>query len=584
LPLIPARLDPRIAEALRSQKRLLVAGLVCSAGAAALTGATVHLIGRTVQAVQDRDQAGLTALAAIVVGVFFLRYLLMRGQMLLLSQAANRLTASLRVRLFQKLQRLPVSYFGEKRAGGIQSVLTNDVNVFQSAITGIRDAVDGPLKILVGTVAVFVIQWQLALVSVALFPVMAWVIQRNAKKMKAAQAEAQQDLADLAATTQEQIQGMRLVKAFGAESRVLSAVQELTERSFGSQMKAARRTATLKPLVEFIGAVALAATLVVCGLLVARDMLTVPNLVAFMYALDLINQGFRSVGAISQTFAQVRAAADRIHGEVLDAPETIEDSPQARRLPSVSGRIEFRNVSFAYPDGTQALRNVSFTIEPGTSLALVGPSGAGKSTIADLLLRFYDPTEGQVLFDGVDVRELDGTWYRHQIGVVPQQTFLFAGTISDNLRLGAPEATDDELREAARAANALKFVEETPNGFETVLGERGVRLSGGEGQRLAIARALARNPRVLLLDEATSNLDAVSEQVVTEALESAMRSRTTLFIAHRLTTAARADRILVLRRGEVLETGTHADLMRQEGAYAGMYRAFVSGVLDDSVD
>ena len=240
-------------------------------------------------------------------------------------------------------------------------------------------------------------------------------------------------------------------------------------------------------------------------------------------------------------------------------------------------------MSFTYPDGTVALKSVSFDIEPGTSLALVGPSGAGKSTIADLLLRFYDPTEGRILFDGVDIRELKGQWYRAQIGVVPQQTFLFAGTIAENLRLGDPGASHEQIVKSAVAAHADVFIEQTPEKYETVLGERGVRLSGGEGQRIAIARALVRNPKVLLLDEATSNLDAQSERVVTAALEEIMQSRTTLFIAHRLTTAARATRIVVLRRGEVLETGSHDDLMEKGGAYASMFHAFTSGVLSDDL-
>ncbi|MBS1709443.1 MAG: ATP-binding cassette domain-containing protein, partial [Armatimonadetes bacterium] len=238
---------------------------------------------------------------------------------------------------------------------------------------------------------------------------------------------------------------------------------------------------------------------------------------------------------------------------------------------------------FCYPDGTKALDRVNFTIEPGTSLALVGPSGAGKSTVADLLLRFYDPTEGQILLDGQDIRTLKGAWYRGLIGVVPQQTFLFAGTVAENLRLGAPEADEKALASAVKAAHAESFVDLDHGGLDGNLGERGVGVSGGEGQRLAIARALVRDPQILLLDEATSNLDAHSEKAVTTALDEAMQSRTTLFIAHRLTTAARADKIVVLRRGQVLETGTHEELMRADGAYAGMFRAFTSGLVGEDL-
>jgi ABC-type multidrug transport system fused ATPase/permease subunit len=226
---------------------------------------------------------------------------------------------------------------------------------------------------------------------------------------------------------------------------------------------------------------------------------------------------------------------------------------------------------------------VSFALESGTSLALVGPSGAGKSTIADLLLRFYDPTEGHITFDGTDIRDLDKSWLRKRIGVVPQQTFLFAGPISENIRMGNPQATDNEVEEAARAAHADVFVENLPEKYNAVIGEQGAGLSGGERQRVAIARALVRKPTLLLLDEATSALDASSERAVTEALDEIMRQRTTLFIAHRLTTAARADRILYLRRGEVVEQGPHKDLMEKDGEYAALFRVFSNGVLDDGL-
>lgn len=575
--------DERVWASILSQRRSIVKGLLCSGGSAALLGLTTWLINRTLYAVENKQEALLSSMALAVIGVYSVRYFLTRGQMFYLSRAANRLTADLRQQLFAKLQRLPVSYFNEKRAGAIQSVLTNDVSVYQSAVTSVRDAIDGPIKIVAGLAGIVIIQPVLSLSSLAVVPFMVYFIQRNARKMRGAQAQVQSDLSDLSAVTQEQLQGARIVKAFAAEQTVSQRYDQLVERSYESQMNAARRIASLKPMVELIGAVALAVTVFVCGQLVSRNQLTVHQLGSFIYALDVINQGFKSVGSLKQTMAQVRAAADRIHGEILDVPETMADKDGAVSLETVEGRVEFRNVSFAYPDGTRALDNVSFTIEPGTSLALVGPSGAGKSTIADLLLRFYDPTEGTVLFDGHDVRTLQTQWYRSQFGVVPQQTFLFAGTVADNLRLGAPDATEEQVRSATRQAHVDAFLDATPNGLETVLGERGVRLSGGEGQRLAIARALVRDPKVLLLDEATSNLDSVSEKAVTEALTEVMHTRTALFIAHRLSTAARADKILVLRKGQVVESGTHAELMAGGGLYASMVNAFAAGGFDDNV-
>jgi len=569
------RIDPRIATALSSQRRLVVAGLACSGGAALLLGATAKLIQATINAIEDKDLRTLTLASAGVVAIYVARYFLVRGQGLLLGEAAQRLTADLRTKLFRKLQRLPLTYFGERRSGAIQSVLTNDVTVFQSATSSIRDMIDGPLKICAGIAAAFWMQWQLALVSLAFFPLMNAVIQRNSKRMKSAQAVAQNDLANLNGITQEQIAGVRVVRAFGAEDKAAEVVEDAVEKTFQSQMGTTRRIATLKPLVELMGAAVLGATVLLCGYLAQRGQLRVSDLAAFVYSLDIVNQGFRSVGSLRQTWAQVEAAADRIHSEVLDLPDGLELAAGGDRPQDARGEIEFKNVTFRYPDGTLALDDVSFVLPPGTSLAVVGPSGAGKSTLVDVLLRFHEPESGEILYDGRKVRELDLDWYRSQFGVVPQRTFLFAGTIAENIRLGKPEATQEDLTEAAVLAHADGFIRGTSSGYETELGELGTKVSGGEGQRLAIARALVRRPKVLVLDEATSNLDATSERTVTEAFDDSSRGRTTLVVAHRLTTAARLDSILVLAEGGVVDQGSHEELLRRGGLYASMYQAFL---------
>ncbi|MBL8059123.1 MAG: ABC transporter ATP-binding protein [Chthonomonas sp.] len=663
MPRLIFRFDPRLANALRSQRKNIVKGLVCVALGALLTAATIPLTELAIRSINDaaptrvdlseavpyesqlasklgltkeqvreglqkhpvdprlslppasvlalewnKDEAevqaaieslkqvpttptghreealqrlGWTCLA--VVALFVLKYGFTRGQSFYLSRAAARLAADLRVQLYSKLQRLPVRYFSQRRSGAIQSVLTNDVNVYQTAVSLIRDSIDGPFKAVAALATIFVIKWQLAVVALLFVPVMAAFVQRNGRKMKQDQALVQDDLATLAGTTSEALGGVRVVKAFAAEDRMSTIYSALVERTFASQMRAARRFAQLKPMVELIGAVSLATILFLCGYMAYWGMLQISQIVALTFALDVINQGAKAMSNVNSTYNQVQAAAARIYSEILDIPEETEvfDGTQ---LPSVAGRIEFRNVSFAYDDGVTVLDRVSFVIEPGSSLALVGPSGAGKSTIADLLLRFYDPTEGQVLLDGVDIRELDLRWYRSQFGVVPQQTFLFAGSIADNIRLGAPNADESEMATAAELAHAKGFIEATPNGFETQLGERGAKVSGGEGQRLAIARAIIRKPKVLLLDEATSNLDADSEKAVTEALDEVMRGRTTLFIAHRLTTAMRADAILVMRRGEVVESGTPTDLIQKDGVFAAMWRSFNSGLTEGGID
>ncbi len=519
----------------------------------------------------------------LVVFLFGFKYWFTRGQSYYLSKAAARLASNLRIKLYAKLQRLPVSYFGQKRAGSIQSVLTNDVGVYQTAVTIIRDSIDGPLKAIGALSYIFWTQWQLGLVTLLFLPPMAIAIQRNARKMKEAQRRVQSDLANLNAMTLESLQGTRVVKAFAAEEKMEAEYSGLVESTFNSQMRATRRNASLRPLVELIGAVALAAFLYVSGILAFHGVLQVADLFAMVYSLDVINQGSRNIASVNNTYAQVQAASERIYAEVLDVPEEHFESVGKQTLANPTGQIEFRNVSFAYPDGTKALNDVSFVLDTGTSLALVGPSGAGKSTIADLLLRFYDPTEGVITFDGVDIRDLDTPWLRKQIGVVPQQTFLFAGSIAENIRLGNAEASLSEIEEAGKGAHVDAFVSRLPERYDSHIGEGGSGISGGEKQRVAIARALVRKPTLLLLDEATSALDATSEKVVTEALEEVMKQRTTLFIAHRLTTAARADRILYLRRGEVVEQGAHRELMDKNGEYAALFRVFSNGVLDNGL-
>lgn len=519
----------------------------------------------------------------VIIAVYVLRYWFVRGVTYYLSKAANRLASDFRVKLFRKLQALPISYFNEKRAGAIQSVLTNDVNVFQNAVGIIRDSLEGPVKMVGAAIAILYLQWQLFAITLLVFPLMLFVIQRNARKMKKAQTVVQENLADVLATTNESLQGTRIIRSFSAEEAMADRYQGLVEKSFASQMRAVGFIARLRPVVELIGAGGLAAVLFLCGVLASRGGLLVADIAATLLLLDIINQGFRNLASVNNTYAQVQAATNRIYSEILDVPEEHVEARGERTLAKPIGQIEFRNVSFTYPDGTEALDNVSFTIEPGSSLALVGPSGSGKSTIADLMLRFYDPTAGQIFFDGIDIRDLDVGWLRNQIGVVPQQTFLFAGTIAENILMGNPMATPEEVKEAAIAAHADEFVSEISTGYGTLIHERGVRLSGGQMQRVAIARALVRKPTLLLLDEATSALDANAEQVVQKALNEIMEQRTTLFIAHRLTTAARADCIVMLSHGKIIEQGSHKELLAANGAYAGMFRAFNSGVLDETL-
>ncbi len=579
------RLDARFVRRLLAQKRALAVGLLCSGMASILellgTVAILKMVG---DALEAKDSSRLAQLCIGVIVVFLFKYFFTFGQVYYLSKAAQRITATIRRDLFEKLHSLPIAYFNEKRVGSLQSVLTNDVTVIQNAVPSIRDAVDAPVKVVLGTASLFFLSWKLALLSMVALPPVAILIQYNARKVRSAQTKVQEDLSEMQHVMQESLQAVRVVKAFNAEEREAERFGKRVENTFRSGVKLVRQMAVLKPRIELIGAVALSLVCWVGGLLVVEKQMTIPALLAFGFALDKIVNGAKGLGAITQTVNQVSAATSRMYSQVFDVHPDIQNVPGAKRLETPEGRIEYKNVSFRYPDGTIALQNVSFVLEPGESAALVGRSGAGKSTIADLLLRFYDPTEGEILFDGVNIKELDVHWYRRQIGLVPQQTLLFAASIHDNIAFGKTDATDADVKRAACLAHADEFIERMPDGMNAMIGEKGTRLSGGEAQRIAIARALIVQPTVLLLDEATSSLDAVSERRVQEALDEVMENRTTLIIAHRLSTAARTDKVVMLSHGRITEIGSHSELMKANGSYAAMYRAFSAGLIDETID
>jgi subfamily B ATP-binding cassette protein MsbA len=577
------RFDPRFVGQLRRLRKGLLLGLLCAFVVALLDLAPVAFIKWAVDALAVANAYQVGMMSTFIIAIYGVKYWFTRGQTYFLSDVAQRVTANLREELFDKLQSLPIAYFNAKRTGAIQSVITNDVNMIQSGVPLVRDAISAPIKALGGLVLLFVLNWQLALVALVFLPPIALLITKTSRRVRRDQTTVQESLSDMGALMQESLAAVRVVKAFSAEERQSERFRKSVENTYSTNMKVVGRVAALKPLIELIGACGIALIMFLGAKLVKLGQMTPGDLFGFVYLLDQIKSGATGIGNMSNIYSQVLAATDHIYKEVLDVESNLVDDEDARTLEGVQGRIEFNRVDFTYPDGTPALHEVSFTVEPGTSVALVGRSGAGKSTIADLLLRFYDPTAGEVTLDGVDLRRLSSVWLRKQIGVVPQQTLLFAATVRENIAFGNPDISDEEIKAAACSAHAHEFIQAMPDAYDTVLGERGVRLSGGEMQRIAIARALAVNPHIMLLDEATSSLDAQSEQIVQEALDAVMRQRTSLVIAHRLTTAARCDQIIVLHQGRIVEKGSHAELMAANGTYAGMYRAFNAGLFDGSI-
>lgn len=551
----------------------LLLALLCSAAVTGITFLIAYMLELTINAMNRGQAQQLNLVCLTVIGIFGLKWFFTYGQVYYLSLAAQRLIAELRQEIFAHLQRLPFSFFNRRRVGMIQSVITNDVPLLQNAVVLVRDSLDAPLRIVGGVIYVFYLNWRLALLSCICLPLMALVIHRIGQQIRRLTHLTQLSLADVTAVVEEAIAGMRVIKTFAMEDQEISRFAERNRRVLQTALKGERRRARLRPTVELIGAVGIAAVLWFGGHEVAMGHMKAGALFSFLFILHQIAQAANGLGAIHVTRQQVLAAAERIFQEVLSIRPETHDSKAGIELPPLRGQIEFRNVTFRYPEGEWSLKNVSFTIQPGTVVAIVGQSGAGKSTLADLLLRFYDPQEGQILIDGYDLRSVNLESLRKQIGVVPQQTVLFIGSVRENIAYGLPCATDQMVEESARAAHAEEFILQLPNGYHTLIGDKGVRLSGGESQRIAIARALLKKPRILILDEATSALDPLSERMIQQTIQEGKGHRTTLVIAHRLSTVQVADRVLVLHKGRLVEEGSHEELLARNGYYARLYKA-----------
>ncbi len=556
------------------QWKPLVVALLCSAGVTAITGLTAYLLEQVIRSMDMRDSAMLNRVSLTVIGVFALKWFFSYGQVYYLALAGQRMMARLREDIFAHLQRLPLSFFQSRQIGSIQSILTNDVPLVQNAVLLVRDVLDAPLRILAFTAYLFYLNWRLALLALLFLPLIATLIRRLGRQIHRITHQTQGALAEISALVQETLAGVRVIKAFATEDRQIEQFVRQNRQVLNHSLRGERRRARLRPTVEFIGAVSIALVLWFGGQQVATGRMNTGQLLSFLFLLHQIAQAASGVGAIQFTRKQVRAAAERIFREVLDVEPEVYDPPNAITLPPVQGAIRYENVWFRYPSSEQyALKGVSFEIQPGEVVALVGHSGAGKSTLVDLLLRFHTPNQGHILIDNHDIQQVRLESLRSQIGVVPQQTMLFVGTIAENIAYSQPDAPMEAIEQAARQAHAHEFIEQLPNGYHTLIGDKGVRLSGGESQRIAIARALLRNPRILIFDEATASLDPISEQMIRRVIEEGRGTRTTLIIAHRWSTVQIADRILVLHQGRLVEQGTHAELVQKDGYYAQLYRA-----------
>ena len=547
----------------------LALAALCMIVAAASTALTAQVIEPALDEVfiaRDRDMLVWIPLAAL--GIAVARGLANYGQAVLMSWVGQRIIADLQIKVFAHLMGLELAFFHDTASGKLISRLTNDVNAMRNAVSNsltsmVRDAFT--LLFLAGVMIEK--DWKLSLIACVLFPVAAYPIVRIGRRMRKVSKQAFAELGVYTARLNEAFQSTRHVKAYGREDFEAARTAKLTESVFRLIFKALRVRAGSSPIMEMLGALFIAAIIGYGGLQVIDGTLTAGAFFAFMAAVLLAYQPLKSIATLNMNLQEGLAAAERVF-DLIDTEATIKNRPGAQKLPQRGGAITLRDVSFSYGPGNGALHQMSLDVPAGRTVALVGASGAGKSTVLNLIPRFYDVDEGAVLVGGTDVRDVTLESLRAQIALVSQEAVLFDDTVRANIAYGRLEASTAEIEAAARAADAHDFIGQLPQGYDTVIGEHGVRLSGGQRQRVLIARAMLKDAPILLLDEATSALDSESERQVQAALKTLMKGRTTLVIAHRLSTVQDADVIFVLDHGRVIESGNHADLLARGGAYA----------------
>jgi ABC-type multidrug transport system fused ATPase/permease subunit len=562
----------RLLTFLRPYRWSLVVSIVLAVGSQAAAVAIAFLTGSALdRAITGGDRSGLWLLAGLVLGVGLARALFMMGRRLISGRQALGVEFDMRNGLYAKLLRLSFGFYDRHQTGQLMSRATVDLQSVRFFLGyGLIFFFQHVITVVGVTVVMFVTEPKLALAATAVTPLIVVLAYRYSVVSHPVLRDVQQRMADVATVAEENIVGVHVVKSFAQERSELEKFSGRSESVFRRSVDANRQRAIYVPLLAFLPLVAQAAVLLVGGRMVANGQLGFSNFFAFNVLTLMLVMPLRMLGMWIGQAQRATASGERIF-EVMDEPEEIADRPDARELGAGEGRVRFESADFAYGLGRPVLENIDLELEPGRTVALIGHTGSGKTTLASLVPRFYDVAGGRLTVDGEDVRDLKLASLRRAIGIVSQDPFLFSATVRENIAFGAPNATDADVERAARLAQAHEFISELPQGYDTVIGERGITLSGGQRQRVAIARALVIDPRILILDDATASVDATTEARIRLALREVMKGRTTIIIAHRLSTIALADELVVLDGGRIAARGTHDELIETSAVYRDIY-------------
>ncbi len=556
---------------IRPQWRHIATGFIGILGYVLATLTLMHLVQKLSAPFGNGNVVAIAELAGILGGVFLVRGFFQSVQDIYMAKAALRVSFNLRKNLYGHLQKLNLSYFETAKAGDLSYRVTEDVDRVGEAVHKLlHDFIPCALQLAAIPIYMVYLSWQLTLATLLVVPIMLVLIAWFGERLQKYSRRSQNQVSDLSAILTEVFNGIRIVQAFAAEAYEIARFGKEAEVAMRAKYSTERLKAIQVPIVGFLQALSFLLLLFFAAWQISAGNLTTGKFFSFLSGAALLIDPVGHTTTNYNLFKEAEASVDRVF-ELLAIKPAVEEKPNADILPTVSGKVEYRRVSFAYKPNEPVLNNISLLAYPGEAIALVGASGSGKTTFVNLLPRFYDPQSGDIFIDGVNIRDVTLNSLRRQIGIVPQETTMFSGTIAENIAFGQETFDMQAVENAAKIANAHQFISQMPDGYYTVVGERGVNLSGGQRQRIAIARAVLLDPRILILDEATSALDSESEALVQEALERLMEGRTVFIIAHRLSTVRKSDRILVIEKGQIVESGSHEELLDVQGRYAKLY-------------